>query len=330
MLKNIFLFTWQEKYLLDNELKRWKDGFIEKFGKDSIFVFNSENFDAWRINECIFSWWLFFSKKLIIIYWIPIDTDISNKLLVSMTESRTDDFIKRKWVIPEDVLLVFVSHKPDKRWKVYKFLSENGNLKDFDNFKEADYINFIKENLKNIDSDQHSIDYLLMKVWNGLYRLSSEIEKINLYCEANKIKKLNSEIIDNVVFSDTESNSFELFDYFLTNKKNVLKLIDEKANAWTNRNEYIGMLYRWLKLYIFLVDFYQRGITDTKTIASNIKYHPFAVSKNMKNIEKIVEKYENIKKIYKNLIQIDAGIKTWKYPDSYFWLGIKKSIYENL
>lgn len=330
MLKNIFLFTGQEKYLLDAELKRRKDGFIEKFGKDTIFLFNSENFAVGTINECIFGWWLFFSKKLIIINWIPLDTDISNKINNSVSEIFIEDFLKKKWVIPDEVLLIFISYKADKRWKMYKFLAENGNLKDFDNLKESDYKSFIKENLKNISSDSETTDYLLLKVWNNLYRLSSEVEKINLFCEKNKISKLTNEIIDNVVFGSSDINSFELFDHFFTDKNRVIKIIESNQASWTDRNQYIGMLYRWFKLYIFLVNFHQKWIKDAKYIAQSIKYHPFAIMKNMKNIEKIVDNYENIKKIYKNLIQIDAGIKSWKYPDSYFWLGVKKSIYENM
>jgi hypothetical protein len=28
------------------------------------------------------------------------------------------------------------------------------------------------------------------------------------------------------------------------------------------------------------------------------------------------------------LIELDAWIKSWKVPDTYFWLGIKNMIYE--
>ena len=45
MASNVFLFTWENKYSLDKELKRRKDSFLEKYWNDSVFIFNSENRD---------------------------------------------------------------------------------------------------------------------------------------------------------------------------------------------------------------------------------------------------------------------------------------------
>jgi len=57
-----------------------------------------------------------------------------------------------------------------------------------------------------------------------------------------------------------------------------------------------------------------------KTIASMTKQHPFAISKNLKNIQKIKDKEPQIKKFYQELIVLDNSIKTGKVPDSYFRL----------
>jgi hypothetical protein len=31
-----------------------------------------------------------------------------------------------------------------------------------------------------------------------------------------------------------------------------------------------------------------------------------------------------MKQFFRGLVELDWGIKTWKYPDTYFWLGIKQ------
>jgi hypothetical protein len=46
----------------------------------------------------------------------------------------------------------------------------------------------------------------------------------------------------------------------------------------------------------------------------------------MKFIDQIMEKQSYIMWFYESLIDLDSGIKTGKYPDSYFWLAIKKMV----
>jgi hypothetical protein len=40
-------------------------------------------------------------------------------------------FAKAEGKIPEDSLLVFISNNPDKRLKLYKFLTKNATVKEF-------------------------------------------------------------------------------------------------------------------------------------------------------------------------------------------------------
>ena len=57
-----------------------------------------------------------------------------------------------------------------------------------------------------------------------------------------------------------------------------------------------------------------------------IKYHPFAVSKNVKHIQNLFKQSEEIEYFYCALIELDYEIKTGKVPVSYFWLAVKKLI----
>lgn len=53
MATNIYLFTGEETYLLHQELKRRTDGFVQKFGKDSLFTFSAGDFDAQSLMQAI-------------------------------------------------------------------------------------------------------------------------------------------------------------------------------------------------------------------------------------------------------------------------------------
>jgi DNA polymerase III delta subunit len=50
-MSNIYLFTGEEPYLVDQELQRRREGFVQKFGSDTVFVYDPENFDPTAIME---------------------------------------------------------------------------------------------------------------------------------------------------------------------------------------------------------------------------------------------------------------------------------------
>ena len=73
MLNSVFFFTWDNVYTLRQDLQKWKSSFVEKYWSDSLFVFNSENWDNGVVNQALYAWGLFVQKKLIIIEGVPKD-----------------------------------------------------------------------------------------------------------------------------------------------------------------------------------------------------------------------------------------------------------------
>jgi len=325
-MKNIYVFTWEEKYSLDKEVLRWKENFAQKFGKDAIFVFDNQNFDAERVLEAVFGGGLFSQKKFVIIYWLPIDTDSGNKLLLKQTEFFLDIFLEREGEIPEDVLLMFVSYQPDKRLKLYKFLQKVAEIKIFSLLNSVQINLFIKEQLKDLQIDSTVVEYFLLKVWKDLYRVVHELEKLCLRCQVHSIPKITLEMIDQVVFGQVEINAFLFFDHVLTNPSEAIIILDKMHQDWTDFNQALGMLYWGLKLYLFLADAYQHGIRDRKVLAQTLKYHPFAINKNMKHIDTILDKKLAIRSFYCQLVELDYHIKIGQIPVFGFWLELKKMV----
>jgi len=327
-MKKVYLFTGEEKYLLDQELKRWRTNFVQKFGSESVFFFSNQNFDASKALEVVFGWWLFSDKKLIVISGLPIDTDSDNKLWSSQIDDFCDIFMSRIDQLPDNILLLFVSYKPDKRLKFYKFLQSSVEIKTFKKLSWIQYNLFVKDQLDDIDASDFVIDYFLMKVWKDLYRIVLEINKLKYYLVANQISQIDQKIVDFVVFGQMEVNSFLFFDYFLKNKTKAVGVLDDMHQEWVDFNQTLGMLYRWLKLYLYILDLHGQGIHDTKTLASMTKQHPFAIWKNLKQIKILKEKSLNIKKFYRDLLELDYQIKTWKLPSTAFWLKLKWFVYQ--
>ena len=49
----IFLFTGEEKFLLDQQLKKWKDAFVKKYGSNNLYIFQEDNFDPEQIASAL-------------------------------------------------------------------------------------------------------------------------------------------------------------------------------------------------------------------------------------------------------------------------------------
>jgi DNA polymerase III delta subunit len=63
----IFLCTGEEKFLLDQQLKKWKDAFVKKYGSNNLYIFQEDNFDPEQIASALAGGGLFEEKKFIII-----------------------------------------------------------------------------------------------------------------------------------------------------------------------------------------------------------------------------------------------------------------------
>lgn len=74
---------------------------------------------------------MFATKKLIVIYGIPKDNTTSNKTNANKSNA-IEEYLQKQWGnIPDNSIIIFVSYKPDKRTKGYKFLSKHTDIKEY-------------------------------------------------------------------------------------------------------------------------------------------------------------------------------------------------------
>ena len=325
MLTNIYLFTWEEKYLLDQEVNRRISNFSQKFGQDSVSFFHVENWDEWKVKQSIYWGGLFSTKSLTVLDGLPVWTD-RFWFTVSQVEKFVEEFLKKKWEIPADNLLVFTSSKPDKRSRLYKFLKDNANIKEFNLLNEYWLNSHIKQNLWNIKITDVVLKKFVQKVWWELYRINSEIDKLKTYCEYHSLLEINEKLIDDIVFWFVDSQVFELLDYLFKDKIKAMKFLQKMQDQGLNRNAISGVLYWGLRLYITVFHFAKNGITDLKTIASKTWINSYSLHQNVKNIPLIQKNWTKLENMYKKLIELDFDIKNGKAEEESFWLETKKLI----
>ena len=307
--------------------------FAEKNGADRIFSFNRENRDYGQIKQTIFSGWFFVTNKLIILYGIPLDTEKSNTIKAEEIEKLAED-IMSYW-LPEEVLLVCVSYKPDKRGRFYKrFDSLDKNnpsqkvIKTFVPLSERELPNFVKEASKDLNLDLKVVDALIHKVWNDQFRLESEIDKLR-YRKKYYNEEITQKVVDEVCFGMIEEDIFQLLDLALTDSKSAVKFVQWLQDDGLDWNAVNGSFVWGLRNYLFVLNYADHWITDPKQIASELKQNPWAIMNITKKLPLLKQKRTLIQTLFNWIVDIDYDIKSGNaQPENYFFT-IKKVLLQN-
>lgn len=307
--------------------------FAEKNGKDSIFSFNRENWDYGQIKQTIFSGGFFVTNKLIILYGIPLDTEKSNAIKAEEIEKLAEDIMN--YPLPSEVLLICVSYKPDKRGRFYKRFDKLDKdnpsqkiIKSFAPLKDYELSNFVAQESKDLNLNPKVIETLIHKVWNDQFRLESEIDKLR-YRKKYYNDEITSKVVDEVCFGMIEEDIFQLLDLALTDTKLAVQFIQWLQDDGLDWNAVNGSFAWWLRNYLFVLDYADHWITDSKQIASELKQNPWAIMNITKKLSLLKEKRNLIQNLFKSIVDIDYDIKNGNaQPESYFFT-IKKVILQN-
>ena len=307
--------------------------FAEKNGKDSIFLFNRENRDYGQIKQTIFSGWFFVTNKLIILYGIPLDTEKSNAIKAEEIDKLAEDIMN--YSLPGEVLLICVSYKPDKRGRFYKWFDKLDKdnpsqkiIKSFVPLKDYELSNFVLQESKDLNLNSKVIETLIHKVWNDQFRLESEIDKLR-YRKKYYNEEITPKVVDEVCFGMIEEDVFQLLDLALDDPKSAVKFVQWLQDDGLDWNAVNGSFAWGLRNYLFVLDYADHWITDSKQIASELKQNPWAIMKITKKLKLLKEKRNLIQNLFKSIVDIDYDIKNGNaQPESYFFT-IKKVLLQN-
>jgi len=198
-------------------------------------------------------WWMFSTKKLIIIHWVPKENDPTYKVPAWIQNSIEDRLLKNRESIPADHIVALVCHKPDKRTKWRKYFEKNSEKKQFDPLKANQIAPIIREKLWSLITwPQAALIAQLVgtNVWNVIH----ECEKLSLYASYHEVSSLTDKQINDVVYHQWEVNAFALLDNLFTDKEKSIAFISKLQAAQQDIFQTTWMLYRWLKIIIQITD----------------------------------------------------------------------------
>ncbi|MCD5385313.1 hypothetical protein LRZ95_01450 [Candidatus Gracilibacteria bacterium] len=287
----LYLFTGNTDYLVKQKVSDWKNKFISKFGEfNLIHIKDIENTDNNFLAENINSTSFLGEKKLIVI-------DLNEKL----NEDKQNFLLKILKNIPDTNIILFNSINSDKRSKIYKYLKENANIKEFNTKNDSDIYSIIKNKYSNTISTD-GINTIIKYKSGNLNKIISEIDKLLINYE-----KIDKEIIEKHITPELEESIFQIIDEILNKNTNTaLKKIDIILND-TNIYSFYNNLLANLRTSIYIYKLKKLNKSSNEIISIlNLGNRGFLINKKYKL------NFNELKNIYINLIHIDKKMKSGK------------------
>lgn len=301
----IYFFSGNSDFLISEKVWVWKKNFLEKFWENNLV--HIKNIWEYNISELFdqLVWISLFSeKKLIIIEWIPIASDQKNTDVLGKQEYILSQIEK----VNEENLLVFVSHSPDKRGKLYKYLIKQSKasvptvqhtLCDIEN--DYDIQGIVNKRFPNF-IDSAGLWKLIRYKSGNVIKIISELEKLSIIHE-----KIDSWVIEKIIVPELEESIFVFIDDLLEwNKKKsiqAMRIILEQSETMS--------FYYWLisniRLAFYICLYRKMWVTESDiTTAMNLWNRKFLVNKYAKY------NYDYIANLYSKILLIDEKMKTGK------------------
>ncbi len=295
----IFLYgpdSYRSKQKLEEIIIHYKNS--NKSGLNLIYIdANTTDFSDFYNNFKISP--MFVEKKLVILKNLFL-----NK---SFQENFTEEIEKLQSL--KDVIIVYENQEVDQRLKLFKTLikeckSQNFNLLDFKSLKQ--WALKETENYK-VKLNLDALNLFLTYIGNDLWRASNEIKKLANFKQGLIIKKDDIELL---VKPNIETDIFKTIDALATkNKKQAIEFLQKHLDNGDNSMYLLSMLTYQFRNLLLIKELAEKGFMYA-SIVKKSGLHPFVVKKNYFVCQQF--SFEELKKIYSAIFQIDLDIKTGK------------------
>ena len=261
----------------------------------NLIRFNEGSLDFDKVKQSIGAVSMFDEKKLVILENILKNKDFQEKFFSYTKES--------KLKTSQDIILVIY-----QEGKVGAEVKRRVNLfEEFNPLEGLDLVNWVKKEIARhkVDIDQMSLKKLIAYVGNDLWQMNNEIGKLISYKAGESIDEQD---IDLLVKSKVDVNIFKTLDALAQkDKKTALRLLHEHISQGENENYLLSMFVYQLRTLIKLKDLVEKG-TPFYNLAKQSGLHPYVVKKSSDQVKNF--SLDQLKKIYRRLLEIDSGIKT--------------------
>ena len=215
-------------YLISRELNRLIEAFTEQYGTIGIERLDAEELDAEEVLARSTSTSLFSLGKLIILKGVAKNLKLSDRI---------EDLIH---LTGDDLQLIIVEPKIDKRSKLYSRLKRQTVFQDFSELSTDNLANWLasEAKLRGARLSRTDAKYLIDKAGPNQQLLANELDKLLLYDT-----EINKDIIDLLVEPSPQSDIFDLVkSVFARDRPRTLMLYEEQRSLGVDTKQIIGLL----------------------------------------------------------------------------------------
>jgi DNA polymerase-3 subunit delta len=222
-----------------------------------------------------------------------------------------EDFLKELENLEnaKDIIIIFEAEKIDERLKIFKKLKKQIKCQEF-NFLSANQLkNWAKKGFEKQDGkiSETALFLLLNYAENDLWQIKNEIQKL---CNYKQNKMIEEEDVKLLVRPKIENDIFKTIECVaLKNKKQALELISKHIEKGDHPLQLLSMIIYQFKVLLIIKDLIIKKLSYGQIVKKS-GLHPFVVQKNYHLCSQF--SFEDLKKIYNKIFQIDADIKTGK------------------
>ena len=318
-LSSIYLLYGEEKYLIENNVKKIKRIFGELVKGINYILIDENNID--EIISDIETPSFGYEKKLIIVK----DTGIFKKdgkkknIKLSNIKEKLNAYIKNNIdLIKESVILIFIEDEADKN-DLFNTINEFGQVCKFDYQKPIELQKRIKGicQLYKVNIDNSTLQYFIESCGTNMQDLINEIRKLIEYAGENGT--ITKDDIDNLSIKQIDSVIFDLTDNLgKKNIKNAIEVLENLLYLKEPIQKILITLYNHFKK-IYLVKLalkYNKDIIQTLNLKPNqtflvSKYRNQANYFEEKDLRRILKELSDLDYKYKiGLIDINIGLET--------------------
>lgn len=286
----IRLLTGENEFALQQAQKGIVGTFLSKFDAFGLERLDADEMDVMRLRDAVLQLPFLVSKKLVVIKNVFSSKAIQEAVLDILAQ------------IPDEIDVLLVDAKSDKRTRLYKELTSQKKIELFDSLKGNALVRWGQDYAKSLGGTISAVDmeYLVNRVGTSQMLLARELEKLSVFGFIDK------NLIDTHTQQALRGSIFDLLDLVFRSKtEGALMLYDQLIANKTDPSEILSLI-GW-QLHIFALIKYA-GDGAPGDIAKMIGVHPFVVGKAQAVVRTM--SISNVKKAVTLALEADMAIKT--------------------
>jgi DNA polymerase-3 subunit delta len=267
---SVTLATGPNTYEMQQWLHEQRATFAEQHGTDSVERYEAADIDPNRLPDLLQGGSLFAAKRHVTLY------------SPSQSKAVADGLAQILDGVSDDIDLVLVEAKPDKRQRWYKTVKQSYTIKEFNQKSVGELKRWATAYAKqhDITIPDQPLQLLLRRVGDDQWRLASELDKLAL-----RGTEITSDDIELMVEPTIQESIFDLLEQVVRGQTDgAVQLYQDLRKGELDPHQFVSML-AWQINIMLIVKLNERK--SDRDIASAAKLAPFVVSKTKRLVKSL-------------------------------------------